>query len=124
MGRLNLTLRSSHLGCQLTNSQDMCYVCLAKKKYNSNFAAHVRTVLLQQQQQQRLFDDAMDCVKIVPNGSEFYTLTTTASPPHPIVPLSSLTLRSIKSAQSGYSSSKKVAGKYCMYYLFNTSILR
>ncbi|EJW84108.1 immunoglobulin I-set domain-containing protein [Wuchereria bancrofti] len=41
-------------------------------------------------------------------GSEFYTLTTTASPTHPFVRPPSLTLRSANS--SGYSSTRKITG--------------
>lgn len=41
-------------------------------------------------------------------GSEFYTLTTTASPTHPLVRPPSLTLRSANS--SGYSSTRKITG--------------
>ncbi|EFO25968.1 immunoglobulin I-set domain-containing protein, partial [Loa loa] len=68
---------------------------------------HVRTVLLQQQQ--RLLGDPNDSLKsVTKGGSEFYTLTTTASPTHPLVRPPSLTLRSANS--SGYSSTRKITG--------------
>lgn len=66
---------------------------------------HVRTVLLQQ----RLLDDPSDSLKSAQKGgSEFYTLTTTASPTHHLVLPPSLTLRSANS--SGYSSTRKITG--------------
>ncbi|VDM13948.1 unnamed protein product [Wuchereria bancrofti] len=71
------------------------------------YAGHVRTVLLQQQQ--RLLGDPSDSLKsMTKGGSEFYTLTTTASPTHPFVRPPSLTLRSANS--SGYSSTRKITG--------------
>uniref|UniRef100_A0A914S6I3 ZU5 domain-containing protein n=1 Tax=Parascaris equorum TaxID=6256 RepID=A0A914S6I3_PAREQ len=69
---------------------------------------HVRTVLLQQQQ--RLLGEPVDCVKIIPSGSEFYTLTTTASPAHAVIHPSSFTMRSAKSTHSGYSTTRRIAG--------------
>ncbi|OZC09108.1 death domain protein [Onchocerca flexuosa] len=76
--------------------------------YFAENSGHVRTVLLQQQQQ-RLLGDPTDSLKSMPKGgSEFYTLTTTASPTHPLVRPPSLTLRSANS--SGYSSTRKITG--------------
>ncbi|KAL3982890.1 Immunoglobulin domain family protein [Acanthocheilonema viteae] len=84
--------------------------CNSAKKDGFYFAensGHVRTVLLQQQQ--RLLGDPNDSLKsITKGGSEFYTLTTTASPTHPLVRPPSLTLRSANS--SGYSSTRKITG--------------
>uniref|UniRef100_F1KSM2 Netrin receptor UNC5 n=1 Tax=Ascaris suum TaxID=6253 RepID=F1KSM2_ASCSU len=86
--------------------------CCGTTKQNGIYfpenSGHVRTVLLQQRQ--RLLGEPVDCVKIVPSGSEFYTLTTTASPAHAIIHPSSFTMRSAKSTHSGYSTTRRIAG--------------
>uniref|UniRef100_A0A0N5AE67 Netrin receptor UNC5 n=1 Tax=Syphacia muris TaxID=451379 RepID=A0A0N5AE67_9BILA len=84
--------------------------CLGTRRNDIYFAennGHVRTVLLQQKQ--RLLGDS-DGVKIIANGSEFYTLTTTASPAHAVIRPPTFTLRSVRSANSGYSSTRQGAG--------------
>ncbi|VDM96427.1 unnamed protein product [Thelazia callipaeda] len=75
--------------------------------YFAENSGHVRTALLQQRQ--RLLGDRGDYSKSTPKGSsEFYTLTTTASPAHHFIRPPSLTLGSANS--SGYSSTRKITG--------------
>ncbi|VDK44340.1 unnamed protein product [Anisakis simplex] len=99
--------------CCGTTKQNEIYFAenSGEKIPDSNCFSHVRTVLLQQQQ--RLLGESGECFKVVPNGNEFYTLTTSASPAHAIIHPSSLTLRSAKSTKSthsGYSTTKRIAG--------------
>ncbi|KAJ1346213.1 hypothetical protein KIN20_000951 [Parelaphostrongylus tenuis] len=66
---------------------------------------HVRHVLLEQQQKALLADE---CVKPPPIGSQFFTLGSTCSP-SPLHP--SMTLRSAKSAYSGYSANRNTGSR-------------
>uniref|UniRef100_A0A0R3S4P9 Netrin receptor UNC5 n=1 Tax=Elaeophora elaphi TaxID=1147741 RepID=A0A0R3S4P9_9BILA len=96
----------TYIGYSL-EAQLAMYAGLFSKFYDIKFLGHVRTVLLQQQQ--RLLGDPNASLKsMTKGGSEFYTLTTTASPTHPLVRPPSLTLRSANS--SGYSSTRKITG--------------
>ncbi|KAK6027091.1 death domain protein [Ostertagia ostertagi] len=71
-----------------------------KNIYYAENGAHVRRVLLEQQQKALLADE---CIKPPPIGSQFFTLGSTCSP-SPMHP--SMTLRSGKSAYSGYSANR------------------
>ncbi|VDL66083.1 unnamed protein product [Nippostrongylus brasiliensis] len=67
--------------------------------------AHVRRVLLEQQQKALLTDE---CAKAPPIGSQFFTLDSTCSP-SPMHP--SMTLRSAKSGYSGYSTNRNAGSR-------------
>ncbi|VDL86072.1 unnamed protein product [Nippostrongylus brasiliensis] len=82
-----------------------------KNIYYAENGAHVRRVLLEQQQKALLTDE---CAKAPPIGSQFFTLDSTCSP-SPMHP--SMTLRSAKSGYSGYSTNRN-AGIYLFIYLF------
>lgn len=95
------------------------YVLNAEITLKKVFSGHVRTVLLQQKQ--RLLGDS-DGVKIIANGSEFYTLTTTASPAHAVIRPPTFTLRSVRSANSGYSSTRQGAGMFSVISLTKSTV--
>ncbi|KAK6749139.1 hypothetical protein RB195_001629 [Necator americanus] len=77
----------------------------AKNIYYAETGAHVRRVLLEQQQKALLADD---CAKPPPISSQFFTLGSTCSP-SPMHP--SMTLRSAKSAYSGYSANRNAGSR-------------
>ncbi|CAJ0600793.1 unnamed protein product [Cylicocyclus nassatus] len=78
--------------------------CNMKNIYYAEPGAHVRRVLLEQQQKAFLCNSA----EPPPTHSQFFTLTSTCSP-SPVHP--SLTLRSAKSVYSGYSTNRNAGSR-------------